>query len=212
MGKKYYIIYETKNLKNGKTYIGMHETNNIEDGYLGSGKLLKRAIRYYGKEFFERRVLHIFDNKEDMVNKEIELVTEDFVNREDTYNLNPGGEGGCTEEHKQKWIKSGLKGIETFKRKMANDPEYRKSFCEKVSANNKKNHLNGILKHPSFKNKKHSEATIKKMKESRQGKQAGHNNSQYGTCWIHNPITKENKKIYKGDNFEEPWVLGRKMK
>jgi hypothetical protein len=26
---KYYIVYETKNLKNGKTYIGMHETDII---------------------------------------------------------------------------------------------------------------------------------------------------------------------------------------
>jgi uncharacterized ubiquitin-like protein YukD len=90
--KKYYIIYETKNIKNGKIYIGMHETDNLDDGYLGSGKRLKRAIRYHGKEFFERRVLHIFDNREDMINKEIELVNEEFVNRDDTYNLITGGE------------------------------------------------------------------------------------------------------------------------
>ena len=38
---KHFIIYETKNLKNGKIYIGMHETDNLNDGYLGSGKHLK---------------------------------------------------------------------------------------------------------------------------------------------------------------------------
>ena len=58
MGKKYYIIYETKNLKNGKIYIGQHQTYDLDDGYLGSGTRLKRAIRYYGSEFFKRKILY----------------------------------------------------------------------------------------------------------------------------------------------------------
>ena len=106
--KKYYIIYETKNLKNNKIYVGMHETDNVDDGYLGSGKRLKRAIRYYGKEFFERRVLYYLDSREEMINKEIELVTEEFINRKDTYNLKLGGEGGLsTEDHIRKFKASG---------------------------------------------------------------------------------------------------------
>jgi Holliday junction resolvase len=83
MDKYYYIIYETKNLKNGKIYIGMHETDNLEDGYLGSGTRLKRAIRYYGREFFERRILHIFNNKEDMISNDNDVTkisdNEDLV-------------------------------------------------------------------------------------------------------------------------------------
>ena len=47
---KLYFIYKTTNLKNEKFYIGAHVTENINDGYLGSGKVLRNSVNYYGKE------------------------------------------------------------------------------------------------------------------------------------------------------------------
>ena len=88
---KYYIIYKTTNIINDKYYIGQHCTNDINDNYIGSGTLLKRAIKKYGKENFKCERLFIFDNFEDMNNKEIELVNEDFINEIETYNLVLGG-------------------------------------------------------------------------------------------------------------------------
>lgn len=90
----YYTIYKTTNKINGKIYIGMHATNNPFDDYLGSGKHLKRAIEKYGPDNFQKEILHIFDNEEDMKKKEAEIITEDFCNRLDTYNIIPGGKGG----------------------------------------------------------------------------------------------------------------------
>jgi group I intron endonuclease len=49
------IVYLTTNLVNGKKYIGSHKDNN--PAYLGSGVLLKQAIKKYGKENFKRELL-----------------------------------------------------------------------------------------------------------------------------------------------------------
>jgi len=91
--KKYYIVYQTTNLINEKIYIGIHSTNILEDRYLGSGTLLLRAIKKYGRLNFERKILFIYDNPDEMVVKEKEIVNIDFLRREDTYNCVIGGRG-----------------------------------------------------------------------------------------------------------------------
>lgn len=90
----YYIIYETINLINGKSYIGYHSTKNLDDEYLGSGTALKLAIEKYGKENFARNILYVFPTKEEALNKEREIVNEEFIKKDNNYNLKYGGEGG----------------------------------------------------------------------------------------------------------------------
>lgn len=90
----YYTIYKTTNLINGKIYIGYHSTKNPNDDYLGSGKLLNQAIEKNGADKFIKQVLYTFTSKEEALQKERELVNEDFINRKDTYNIKLGGEGG----------------------------------------------------------------------------------------------------------------------
>jgi group I intron endonuclease len=94
-----YYIYKIINLCNGKIYIGMHRTKFLDDGYMGSGKLLKAAIKKYGKENFQKEILEIFDNEEDMISKETELVTDEFVLSENNYNIMPGGKFGSLERN-----------------------------------------------------------------------------------------------------------------
>lgn len=90
----FYFVYKTTNNIDGKYYIGCHQTNDLDDGYLGSGKFLKRAIKKYGTNAFIKEILFFFENKEDMFAKEKELVNEDLVLSENTYNLKVGGSGG----------------------------------------------------------------------------------------------------------------------
>ena len=90
----YYFLYKTTNTLNGKFYIGVHSTVNLNDGYLGSGTIIKKAIKKYGKEVFVREILEFFGSKEEMFARETELVSEDFVKDHSNYNVHLGGKGG----------------------------------------------------------------------------------------------------------------------
>lgn len=91
---KYYCMYQITNLINGKIYIGIHTTNNLNDSYIGSGKLIRAAVKKYGRNQFKKEILATFASEEEMIAKEIEVVTEEFCARDDTYNVMPGGKFG----------------------------------------------------------------------------------------------------------------------
>jgi group I intron endonuclease len=98
--KMNYFIYKTTNNINGKYYIGQHITDNLEDGYLGSGTNLTRAIKKYGKENFSRDILATADNQEMLNELEAFYVTWDEVNDNNCYNLMTGG-GACGKRGKE---------------------------------------------------------------------------------------------------------------
>lgn len=84
-----YIVYKTTNIINGMIYVGVHSGENSK--YLGSGTNIRKAIKQYGSESFIREILYEYDNKDDMLLKEAEIVNTDFISREDTYNIILGG-------------------------------------------------------------------------------------------------------------------------
>lgn len=88
---KNYIIYKITNKINNKIYVGCHITENINDNYFGSGTRIKRAIKKYGKENFQKEILFVYNNKEDMLNKEAEIVNNIFIKQPNTYNIIVGG-------------------------------------------------------------------------------------------------------------------------
>lgn len=94
MDKTFYILYRVTNNLNGKIYVGVHKTKNLDDGYMGSGKVINAAIAKYGIENFTRVILEQFENSTAMYTREKEVVTDEFLAREDTYNLRRGGHGG----------------------------------------------------------------------------------------------------------------------
>lgn len=84
-----YCIYLTTNKINGKTYVGQHKYKKLYDGYIGSGTLLRRAIKKYGKENFEIEYLET-----DLTEDEIDWYEQWYINvLNPDYNLKEGGQG-----------------------------------------------------------------------------------------------------------------------
>lgn len=219
-GFMFYTIYKTTNLINGKIYIGKHKTQNLDDNYLGSGKAFRRAVNKYGVDNFTKEYLFIFDNEEDMNNKELELVSEEFIKEDTNYNLRIGGDGGWeyantkypksafygkTHKAKAKKILSAIM-IEKYK----TDAEYyhkQKQHMKNISEISRKNNPNG-----TFYGKSHTDEAKRKIGKSNSIKQKGSNNSQYGTMWIHSLEEKISKRIKKDEKIPDGWHKGRKMK
>ena len=89
-----YYFYKITNNINGKYYYGVHHTENINDGYMGSGVLLRRAYNKYGQSNFTKEIIRYFDNADDMFKYEAEIVNEDLVKDVNCYNIALGGFGG----------------------------------------------------------------------------------------------------------------------
>lgn len=101
-----YIVYLTVNTVNNKLYIGVHKTDNekVFDGYLGNGVYIdspssykypktpfQKAVKKYGPKKFIKNTLKVFDTEIDAYNFEAELVNEEFLRRDDVYNIILGG-------------------------------------------------------------------------------------------------------------------------
>jgi group I intron endonuclease len=86
------IIYKTTNLLNGKIYIGQ-DTNN-DPKYMGSGKIIRNAIKKYGKRNFSKEILEECETIEYLNEREIYWIS--LFNSTDNkigYNILSGGLG-----------------------------------------------------------------------------------------------------------------------
>lgn len=100
-----YTVYRTINKINNKQYIGFHKVKSPEeilcnssisgsiykDGYLGSGKLIKRAIEKYKPANLRQELLFVTNDIDEAKDTERFLVDNEYVLREDTYNIATGG-------------------------------------------------------------------------------------------------------------------------
>ena len=90
--KRYNYIYKITNKINGKIYIGKHSTDKLNDGYMGSGKLILKAEQKYGLENFTKEYLAFCDTEETLNYLE-RFYIKKYKAREVGYNLTDGGEG-----------------------------------------------------------------------------------------------------------------------
>lgn len=91
----YGYIYITINNINNKKYIGMHKSAFIDKRYIGSGKIIKQAIKLYGRNNFECKILDTAETRKELCEKEkFWIKKENAVEDPMFYNIASGGDGG----------------------------------------------------------------------------------------------------------------------
>jgi hypothetical protein len=206
--KIFHYIYKTTNILNGKYYYGMHSTDNLEDGYLGSGKRLRRSINKHGAENHKTEILEFFSNRKALSEREKEIITLNEVAKEDCMNIAFGGEGGYLSLEGCK--RGGINSIKIHQLRYNTDEEYRNYVTEKRKEEIEKRKSAGTFKtwgdYYDWTGKHHSDET-KKIMSLKANERTGNKNSQFGSCWITNGI--ENKKMKKFDTIPNGWNFGR---
>jgi hypothetical protein len=209
----FYYLYEVRNNLNGKIYVGVHKTKSLDDGYMGSGKVIQSAIAKYGIENFTKVVLETFDTSEAMYAREKEVVTDEFLLRGDVYNLRRGGSGGFdyinkNDLHKNYGSSNVFSRINTELSnrridKLKYDPTFRLRWSHvRPGAGVLEKAVLAALSDSAREKRKDT------MKANLHG--VGSNNSQFGTMWITNGV--ESVRIKKDDLIPPKWYKGRKQR
>lgn len=159
MSIQQWFVYKTTNCVDGRFYVGVH-FGTEDDNYLGSGKLLRLAIKKYGRVVFKREIIKLCKTKEEAYELEEFIVDFDFVKDDTTYNLVNGGRGGqglnCKESTRLKMMKPKTeqhrKAISNAKKGVKTSEKHRNACSVRMQGH------------------KHSENTKLKMSLSRKGK------------------------------------------
>lgn len=219
--KKYHYIYKTTCKITGKFYVGMHSSDSLDDGYLGSGKILCYSRAKYGDENHTREILEICDSRERLKSREKEIVNEELLQHPLNINLKYGGEGGWDHVNeklsKRQRIFNGRKGGKKggwIGGKMTCEKNFRSISANLKRQNTIKEKYGSYEENAKFLNKFITDESIRKRKNSfnRINHQQGNKNSQFGLKWIYSEELKINKKVKKTDPIPFDWKIGRKMK
>ncbi len=141
------IIYKITNLINDKIYVGKQETTRKD--YLGSGTLIKKAIKKYGRENFKKEILEYCETKEELNEREIYWI-EKLNAIKEGYNIATGGEGGDLSKYRKNSLKN-----KTYDEIYGNK---KAQILKKIKSNNVKG-----IKNPMF-GTKLSKEHLEKMK------------------------------------------------
>jgi len=173
---QYHLIYKTTNIINNKSYVGQHRTTVLDDGYLGSGILIRNAFKKYGKENFRKDIIYISFNGQDLCEKEAHFI-ELFNTHVSVggYNLMKGDKSSIYHDDSSKLkISLAMTGSKNpfFGKKHKN--ETRERMKGRKLGTSKWRRLNQFNESNPFYGKKHTEEYKQRQRELN----SGENNSQ----------------------------------
>lgn len=202
--KKYIVVYKIVNIINNKEYVGVHRTNNINDSYLGSGKLIRKAVEKYGKYNFKKEILFIFDNDEEgermAFEEEGRIVNVEYTLREDTYNISVGGNinpvmhGENNPFFNKKHSQELIEQIANKNRGRISTEEQRKRNSEASKEVWKREGFREKMIEIST-GKKRSEKTKRLMSESRMGKKLSEETKK--------KLSETKKKMFQDEDYKK---------
>jgi hypothetical protein len=170
----------------------MHSTSKLEDGYLGSGKILWYSIRKHGKAAHTKEILEFLQDRESLKKREFELVTLASLADPICMNLKIGGEGGfppgvgligfMNTEHQLKCSSAGGRTTNPAKSQKAR---------ELMNTLNKNQMADGSFRsiqvNCNWLGRQHKTETKDRIAKTNSIKQGGSSNSQFGTKWMTHP-------------------------
>lgn len=132
-------VYCITNKINNKKYVGkMSKSVKDSKSYMGSGKLIKKAIKKYGRENFVKEILEENVAKEELSLREMFWIQKLNTKLPNGYNLTDGGDGSIglkrsqaqIEKHRKAMI--GKKASEETKKKMSISAKGKKISSEQI--------------------------------------------------------------------------------
>ena len=96
-----HYVYVIVNKINLKLYFGSHtwDGEGLDKNYYGSGKIIKQAVKKYGKDNFIVYPIKFYDNADECRKAEEELLTKyDISNNQYCYNIKNGAIGWTSED------------------------------------------------------------------------------------------------------------------
>jgi group I intron endonuclease len=185
---KYMYIYLTTNMITGKRYVGQHAANDKINDYFGSGLLLNKAIKKYGKSNFTKEIIENCVSEQQLNKREEYWIKEKNTINPNGYNISGSGYG------------NGTRGVEPWNKEKHDI--YSKETIEKMTKKLKLINVKGCKGHPR------SEECKRKIGEKNKINSSGENNGMYGKH--HSQESRD--KMSKNMQGRIPWNKGKKIK
>lgn len=189
------FIYLTTNLINGKQYVGSHR-GAIDDLYLGSGKILKSAIKKYGIQNFKREIL------EECLESQNLILEEKYIKKYKTlqpngYNISNTGGYQIFDNNLRRKLSISKKGIRPSKeaiekRRQSMLGKNKGPKTEKTKQKIRESKIGCI---PWNKGIKWSEEIKEKMSKSHQGQKKSEETKKKMSEFQKNRIRSDKEKI-----------------
>jgi group I intron endonuclease len=185
-------IYKITNLINNKIYIGQDAYDN--KNYYGSGRIIKRAIKKYGKHNFIKDILNQCNSKQEMNELEIYWIKYFKDCGYILYNLTKGGGGSL-----------GYRHLNESKQKMKGRKAWNKGLTKDIDNRVKKISL-------SMKGKIFSDSHKKKISMSKKGRNYEEKYGIYRAIEIKNKIRLKTKLTFNQKTIKEKRSKDKKGK